>query len=130
MAMSNDPLNFFVLEARECLEHWDAVLAGAGANGPDAAEIMRYARTLRGAAIMHKLTGMAVLAHAAERADRALSDGTAKWSPALLAAGLVAAVDDLKYSCCTTSGSGPDEEARATRRLADPGAPGPGRPPP
>ena len=36
MAMSNDPLNFFVLEAGECLEHLDAVLAGAGANGPDA----------------------------------------------------------------------------------------------
>ena len=81
MAMSNDPLNFFVLEAGERLEHLDAVLAGAGANGPDAAEFVRYARTLRGAAIMHKLTGMADLAHAAERAGRALRDGTAKWRP-------------------------------------------------
>lgn len=130
MAMSNDPLNFFVLEAGECLEHLDAVLAGAGANGPDAAEFVRYARTLRGAAIMHKLAGMADLAHAAERAGRALRDGTAKWSPAL-AAGLVAAVDDLKILLHNLRIWGPNEEARATRRLADlarlvPGAAAPG----
>ncbi|MFI5248685.1 MAG: hypothetical protein ACHQTF_01880 [Gemmatimonadales bacterium] len=118
MAMSNDPLNFFVLEAGECLEHLDAVLAGAGASGPDAAEFVRYARTLRGAAIMHKLTGMADLAHAAERAGRALRDGTARWSPAL-AAGLVAAVDDLKILLHNLRIWGPNEEARATRRLAD-----------
>jgi chemotaxis protein histidine kinase CheA len=118
MAMSNDPLNFFVLEAGECLEHLDAVLAGAGPAGPDAAEFVRYARTLRGAAIMHKLTGMADLAHAAERAGRALRDGTAKWSPAL-AAGLVAAVDDLKILLHNLRIWGPNEEARATRRLAD-----------
>jgi chemotaxis protein histidine kinase CheA len=118
MAMSNDPLNFFVLEAGECLEHLDAVLAGAGPNGPDAAEFVRYARTLRGAAIMHKLTGMADLAHAAERAGRALRDGTAKWTPAL-AAGLVAAVDDLKILLHNLRIWGPNEEARATRRLAD-----------
>ncbi len=118
MAMSNDPLNFFVLEAGECLEHLDAVLAGAGPNGPDAVEFVRYARTLRGAAIMHKLAGMADLAHAAERAGRALRDGTVKWSPAL-AAGLVAAVDDLKILLHNLRIWGPNEEARATRRLAD-----------
>ena len=55
MAMSNDPLNFFVLEAGECLEHLDAILAGAGPNGPDAVEFVRYARTLRGAAISVQL---------------------------------------------------------------------------
>lgn len=125
--MSNDPLSFFVLEASDCLEHLDAVLAGAGPGGPDATEFVRYARTLRGAAIMHKLTGMAELAHAAERAGRALRDGTAKWSPAL-AAGLVAAVDDLKILLHNLRIWGPNEEARATRRLADlarlvPGAP-------
>jgi chemotaxis protein histidine kinase CheA len=118
MAMSNDPLNFFVLEAGECLEHLDAILAGAGLNGPDAVEFVRYARALRGAAIMHKLTGMADLAHAVERAGRALKDGTAKWSPAL-AAGLVAAVDDLKILLHNLRIWGPNEEARATRRLAD-----------
>jgi chemotaxis protein histidine kinase CheA len=118
MAMSNDPLNFFVLEAGECLEHLDAILAGAGSNGPDAAEFVRYARTLRGAAIMHKLSGMADLAHAVERAGRALKDGTAKWSPAL-AAGLVAAVDDLKILLHNLRIWGPNEEARSTRRLAD-----------
>jgi chemotaxis protein histidine kinase CheA len=118
MAMSNDPLNFFVLEAGECLEHLDAILAGAGPNGPDAVEFVRYARTLRGAAIMHKLTGMADLAHAVERAGRALRDGTARWSPAL-AAGLVAAVDDLKILLHNLRIWGPNEEARAARRLAD-----------
>ena len=118
MAMSNDPLTFFVLEASDCLEHLDAVLAGAGPGGPDATEFVRYARTLRGAAIMHKLTGLADLAHAAERAGRALRDGTTQWSPAL-AAGLVAAVDDLKILLHNLRIWGPNEEARAARRLAD-----------
>jgi Hpt domain len=118
MAMSNDPLSFFVLEAGDCLEHLDAVLAGAGPAGPDATEFVRYARTLRGAAIMHKLTGMADLAHAVERAGRALRDGTTQWTPAL-AAGLVAAVDDLKILLHNLRIWGPNEEARAARRLAD-----------
>jgi len=118
MATSNDSLNFFVLEAGECLERLDATLASAGPSGPDAIEFVRHARTLRGAALMHRLSGMAELAAAVERAGRALRDGSARWSPAVAAA-LVAAVDDLKILLHNIRIWGPNEEARATRRLAD-----------
>ncbi len=118
MTTSNDSLNFFVLEAGECLERLDANLAGAGPSGPDAAEFVRHARTLRGAALMHRLPGMADLAGAVERAGRAMRDGSIRWSPAVAAA-LVAAVDDLKILLHNLRIRGPNEEARATRRLAD-----------
>jgi hypothetical protein len=118
MSTPNDPLNFFVLEASECLERLDAVLAGAGPAGPDAAEFVRFARSLRGAALMHRQHGIADLAAAVERAGRALRDGGTRWSPALAAA-LVAAVDDLKILLHNVRIWGPNEEARAKRRLAD-----------
>ncbi len=118
MTTTNDSLNFFVLEAGECLERLDANLASAGPSGPDAAEFVRHARTLRGAALMHRLSGMADLAAAVERAGRALRDGSIRWSPAVAAA-LVAAVDDLKILLHNLRIWGPNEEARATHRLAD-----------
>ena len=118
MATPNDALGFFVLEAGECLERLDATLASAGATGPDAAEFVRHARTLRGAALMHRLSTIADLAGAVERAGRALRDGNARWSAAVAAA-LVAAVDDLKILLHNLRLWGPNEEARAARRLAD-----------
>jgi hypothetical protein len=61
---------------------------------------------------------MAEVAAAVERAGRSLRDGSARWSPAVAAA-LVAAVDDLKILLHNIRIWGPNEEARATRRLAD-----------
>jgi hypothetical protein len=116
--MSNDPLSFFVLEASECLEHLDTILANAGASGPDALEFVRYARTLRGAAVVHRLSEFAEVAAGVERAGRSLRDGEIAWSPAL-AAGLVAAVDDLKILLHNLRIWGPNEQARAARRIAD-----------
>jgi hypothetical protein len=116
--MSNDPLSFFVLEASECLEHLDTILASAGAAGPDALEFVRYARTLRGAAVVHRLSEFAEVAAGLERAGRSLRDGEIAWSPAL-AAGLVAAVDDLKILLHNLRIWGPNEQARAARRIAD-----------
>ena len=118
MGTPNDPLTFFVLEAGDCLERLDGVLASAGPGGPDGAEFVRYARTLRGAAVVHKLTGFADLATGVERAGRALRDRAIHWSPGLAAA-LVAAVDDLKILLHNLRIWGPNEEARAKRRLAD-----------
>jgi HPt (histidine-containing phosphotransfer) domain-containing protein len=118
MTTANDSLNFFVLEAGECLERLDATLASAGPSGPDAIEFVRHARTLRGAALMHRLSEMAELAAGVERAGRSLRDGSIRWSPAAAAA-LVAAVDDLKILLHNLRIWGPNEEARAARRLAD-----------
>ncbi len=118
MTTANDSLNFFVLEAGECLERLDATLASAGPSGPDAVEFVRHARTLRGAALMHRLSAMAELAAGVERAGRSLRDGSIRWSPAVAAA-LVAAVDDLKILLHNLRIWGPNEEARAARRLAD-----------
>lgn len=118
MTTANDSLNFFVLEAGECLERLDATLASAGPTGPDAVEFVRHARTLRGAALMHRLSAMAELAAGVERAGRSLRDGSVRWSPAVAAA-LVAAVDDLKILLHNLRIWGPNEEARAARRLGD-----------
>jgi chemotaxis protein histidine kinase CheA len=118
MSVGHDPLNFFVLEASDCLERMDAVLSGAGASGPDAGEFVRQARTLRGAAVVHRLTEMADVAGAVERAGRALRDGAVRWTPPVTAA-LVAAVDDLKILLHNLRIWGPNEEARAQRRIAD-----------
>ncbi|GEM_PF-625018 len=118
MTTSNDSLGFFILEASDCLERLDGILATAGPGGPDAAEFARYARTLRGAAVMHRVAGMIDLAGAVERAGRTLRDGRLRWSPPLAAA-LTAAVDDLKILLHNLRIWGPNEEARAARRLAD-----------
>jgi chemotaxis protein histidine kinase CheA len=116
--MSNDPLNFFVLEAGECLERLDSILANTGATGPEALEFVRYARTLRGAAVVHRLSEFAEVAAGVERAGRALRDGEITWTPALAAA-LVAAVDDLKILLHNLRIWGPNEQARAARRISD-----------
>ena len=118
MAMSNDPLNFFVLEAGECLERLDSILANAGPTGPDAMEFVRQARTLRGAAVVHRLSDFAEVGASVERTGRSLRDGGVAWTPALAAA-LVAAVDDLKILLHNLRIWGPNEQARAARRVAD-----------
>ena len=109
--MSNDPLNFFVLEAAECLERLDGILANAGPAGPDAMEFVRQARTLRGAAVVHCLSEFGDVAASVERAGRALRDGNVAWTPALAAA-LVAAVDDLKILLHNLRIWGPNEQAQ------------------
>jgi hypothetical protein len=120
MSTPQDPLNFFMLEASECIERLDAALHGAGSGGAGLApdEFVRAARTLRGAATMHRLGGISDLAAAVERAGRALRAGELQWSTPLHAA-LVATVDDLKILLHKVRVWGPTEDARAARRMAD-----------
>ena len=124
MSTSNDPLTFFTLEASDCLERLDAALQagavenGQGDPGPQAEDVVRAARTLRGAATMHRLTGISDLAATVERAGRAVRAGELQWSAPLQAA-LVASVDDLKILLHKVRTWGPTEDARSTRRVAD-----------
>ncbi len=118
MSTTHDPLNFFTLEASECLERLDAILHAAGADRPAADEFVRAARTLRGAATMHRLSSIADLAAALERAGRAVRTGELPWA-APLAAALVAAVDDLKILVHKVRSWSATEDARSARRVAD-----------
>ena len=120
MTTASDPLNFFTLEASECIERLDVILhaAGASGSGPAADDFVRAARTLRGAATMHRLSAIADLAAALERAGRALRAGELRWA-APLSAALVAAVDDLKILVHKVRGWSPTEDARSARRVAD-----------
>ncbi len=119
MTASTNALNYFALEAGECLEQMDVALpqiapGGAGASDP----FVAAARRLRGSAIMYRVTGMAELAGAVERVGRGLTDSTIRWSPALAAA-LVAAVDDLKLLLHSVRTWGPEEQGRVARRAAE-----------
>jgi hypothetical protein len=120
MSTPQDALNFFTLEATECIDRLETALHGAGAGGlavsPD--EFVRAARTLRGAATMHRLGGISDLAAAVERAGRALRAGDLQWSSPLHAA-LVAAVDDLKVLLHNVRRWTPADDARSARRVAD-----------
>ena len=120
MSTASDPLNFFTLEASECIERLDVILhaAGASGSGPAADDFVRAARTLRGAATMHRLSAIADLAAALERAGRALRSGELRWT-APLSAALVAAVDDLKILVHKVRGWSATEDARSARRVAD-----------
>jgi hypothetical protein len=120
MSTPQDPLNFFMLEASECIERLDAALHGAalGGTGLAADDFVRAARTLRGAATMHRLGGISDLTAAVERAGRALRAGELQWSTSLHAA-LVATVDDLKILLHKVRAWGPTEDARTARRIAD-----------
>jgi hypothetical protein len=120
MSTAQDPLNFFILEASECIERLDGSLHGAGSSGAGLApdDFVRAARTLRGAATMHRLGGIADLSAAVERAGRALRAGEIHWSTSLHAA-LVATVDDLKILLHKVRTWGPAEDARTARRITD-----------
>src|ERR1700722_11451835 len=120
MSTPQDPLNFFMLEASECIERLDAALHGAalGGTGLAADDFVRAARILRGAATMHRLGGISDLTAAVERAGRALRAGELQWSTSLHAA-LVATVDDLKILLHKVRAWGPTEDARTARRIAD-----------
>ncbi len=73
--------DFFALEAGEYLERLALLTAGAGI--PDNESLVRYARALRGAALMAGPPGYAVAASAIENLAKALREGAATWSSAL-----------------------------------------------
>lgn len=84
---------FFALEAGEYLER--LALLAAGADRPDGEDLVRYARALRGAALMAGPAGYAVAAAAIESVAKAVRDGSAGWTP-LLAEPLAQAIEECK----------------------------------
>jgi hypothetical protein len=85
---------FFALEAGEYLERLTLLVHGAAT--PDGDNLVRYARALRGAALMAGPPGYAVAAAAIENVAKALRDGALHWSPALAEA-LSEAIETGKY---------------------------------
>ena len=117
-AGSGGLLDFFVLEAAECLDQLDELLARAGDTGPSADALQREARRLRGSATMAKLAGFAELAGAVERVARALKEGALGWDLAVKGA-LVGAVDDLKVLLHSVRNWSDVEQAQARGRTQD-----------
>lgn len=70
---------FFALEAGEYLERLSLLVSGREA--PDGESLVRYARALRGSALMAGPPGYAVAAAAIENVAKALREGSALWSP-------------------------------------------------
>lgn len=87
------PTDFFALEAGEYLERLARLAAAAG--GPPPEEFVRYARALRGSALMANQPEITRAAGALEGVARAFQDGSCAWDAAL-AEVIGQSVDDLK----------------------------------
>ncbi len=111
-------LDFFVLEAGECLESLDGILARNESQGPDAERLLKDARRLRGSATMAKLPGFADVAGAIERVARAVHEQSVPWSAGVRAS-LIGAVDDLKVLLHRVRDWGEIEQAKARARTAE-----------
>ena len=111
-------LDFFVLEAGECLEQLDGLIAAAGPSGPSGDAMQREARRLRGSATMARLTGFTDLAAAVERVARALREGTLAWD-ANIGAALTRAVDDLKLLLHQVRSWSDADQQKAAARTAE-----------
>ena len=118
MTTSSNALNFFTLEASECLERMDAALARTDETEVIFAAFLPAARQLRGSSVMYRLRGMAELAGAVERIGRRLAVGTLAWSPAVSSV-LVGAVDALKSLLRAVRAWGPAEDARVGAAVAE-----------
>jgi hypothetical protein len=105
-------LEFFALEAGEYLERLAQLAAKPG--GPAADELVRYARALRGSALMANQQPMSRAAGGLEALGRALREGRRQWDPGCTeVAGQ--AVDELKGLLRHVTQWGPDDDARAGR---------------
>src|SRR3954469_2971944 len=111
-------LDFFVLEAGEYVEQIDGLLLRAVAAGPDAGQLQRISRALRGSATMAKLPMFAELSSAVEAIGRSLRQGSVTWNEGLKAA-LTAAVDDLKILVRAARSWSAAEDEWALKRLND-----------
>ena len=79
----NAPLgsaDFFALEAGECLDRLEAIITAE--DGPDASEMLRAARALRGSALMANQTPIARVAAGFEALARAVRDRGREFEPA------------------------------------------------
>ena len=79
----NSPLgsaDFFALEAGECLDHLEQLITRP--DGPPGDELLRYARALRGSALMASHPAIARAAGGLELVARGLRDGSTAWNAA------------------------------------------------
>lgn len=111
-------LDFFVLEAGEYVEQIDGLLLRAAASGPDADQLQKISRALRGSATMARLPMFAELSSAVEAIGRALRQGGIAWNEGLRSA-LTAAVDDLKILVRAARSWSAAEDEWALKRLND-----------
>ncbi len=111
-------LDFFVLEAGECLESLDGLLARNEPQGPDPEALLKDARRLRGSATMAKLPAFSDVAGAIERVARAIREQAISWTP-VVRASLIGAVDDLKVLLHRVRDWGEVEQAKARARAAE-----------
>ncbi|MDQ6885871.1 MAG: Hpt domain-containing protein [Gemmatimonadota bacterium] len=111
-------LDFFVVEAGEYIERLDALLASAPPTGPDAEELRRAARSLRGTATMSRQYGISHVAAVVERSARTLREGTLPWDIGLAGA-LTGAVDDLRTLVRNARSWSAADERRVRARVAE-----------
>lgn len=116
MNQSMGMADFFAMEAGDYLERLDAVVSPP--TPPDARELTRLTRALRGSAIMASQQTIAAVAAGLEHLARGLVDERFSWDDAtrLLA---IRAVDDLKVLVRAASQWGSAEEARAQQIIAE-----------
>lgn len=111
-------LDFFILEASEYVEQLDGLLDAGGVSGPNAEEMQRIARALRGSATMAKLPSFAEMAAGIERVGRAMRESGLQWEPELSAV-VVAAVDDAKLLLRQVRTWTETEDKRARARVSE-----------
>ncbi len=106
------PTDFFALEAGEYLERLARLAATSG--GPPSEEFVRYARALRGSALMANQPEITRAAGALEGVARAYHDRARAWDAAL-AEVVGQSVDDLKLLVRQAREWTADDSARADR---------------
>jgi len=106
------PTDFFALEAGEYLERLARLAATPG--GPPAEEFVRYARALRGSALMANQPEITRAAGALEGVARSYRERAREWD-AVMAEVVGQAVDDLKLLVRQAQQWGAEDTARAER---------------
>lgn len=116
--MTGGLLDFFTLEASEYVEQLDALVSRATTAAPDPEAFARGVRSLRGAATMAKVGGIASLAAGFERLVKAVKDGSLPWDASTRGVA-VSTIDDAKILIRGVRTWGPAEDARVAARLAE-----------
>lgn len=108
--------DFFALEAGECLDRLEVLISQA--DGPPPAELLRYARALRGSALMANHAAIARAAAGFEGLARAVRDRGRPWdAPVRERAGQ--AVDELRHLVRRVRDWNEGDAQRAARVAAD-----------
>ena len=110
-------LDFFSLEASECLARLEAMATKQGLESSDATQFAAAARGLRGSATMAKATGLARLANSVERIASGVVQGATSWDPEVQRA-VIGAVEDLKLLVRSVRTWGAEQEARVEESVS------------